>query len=49
MTHYVGLDVSQKLTSICIVDATEDSYCFRRTQPEGFTQTAIRPHHGEWP
>jgi transposase len=22
MTHYVGLDVSQKLTSICIVDAT---------------------------
>jgi transposase len=22
MTHYVGLDVSQKLTTICIVDAT---------------------------
>ena len=22
MTHYVGLDVSQKLTAICIVDDT---------------------------
>jgi transposase len=22
MTHYIGLDVSQKLTAICIVDGT---------------------------
>ena len=22
MTHYIGLDVSQKLTAICIVDST---------------------------
>jgi transposase len=48
MTHYVGLDVSQKLTAICIVDATGRRLWRGQctTDPEQIERT-VRRHVGE--
>jgi transposase len=48
MTHYIGLDVSQKMTSICVVDA-EGSRLWRgqcASTPEQIEQT-VRRHAGD--
>lgn len=48
MTHYVGLDVSQKTTAICVVDA-EGRRIWRgvcATTPEGI-ERAVRRYAGD--
>ena len=48
MTHYVGLDVSQKLTAICIVDETGRRLWRGQcaSDPEQI-ERAMRRHGGE--
>ena len=48
MTHFVGLDVSQKLTAICVVDDTGRRLWRGQcpTHPEQIEQ-AVRHHAGD--
>jgi transposase len=48
MARFVGLDVSQKLTSICIIDETGHRLWRGQcpTEPEG-SERAVRRHAGE--
>lgn len=48
MTHYVGLDVSQKMTAICVVDGSGRRLCRGQctTDPDHIRRTVVQ-HGGE--